>query len=322
MDLNEAADAIVRLNQPQQQGNENGDVQIKSESTEESPNEEKEGLLTEEPTEEVETEDKDDQQDTGKIKIEVDGKEIEVDQDELLKGYKEYLKGETRQENLTKSFQEAAEIRKAAEATTKEFQTLLPVVKEYEERLAILDKVLEAPPIDFQALNELLNNGDTEEYLKKKAELEDWQMKKVAVRNQQQQVRQLLNEAQLKQMQSQQAQERELLNKNYPELKKPENSEKLAKYLIESYGYTPQDLKLVIDHRNFIIADKARKYDELQLKASDSKRVPNTPKVIKKGAATVPVDYKQDGYRKAFSQLKSSGSIHDAAELLLLKNKK
>lgn len=317
MDLNEAADALLRQNQPQPQGNNDGDVQIKSE--EEAPNEEKEGLLTtEESTEEVET----DQQETGKIKIEVDGKELEVDQDELLKGYKEYLKGETRQENLTKSFQEAAEIRKAAEARTKEFESLLPVAKEYEERLAILDKVLEAPPIDFQTLNELLQSGDTEEYLKKKAELEDWQMKKVAVRQQQQQVKQLLSEAQLKQMQTQQATERELLNKNYPELKKRENSDKLVKYLTEAYGYTPQDLKLVIDHRNFIIADKARKYDELQLKASESKKVPNTPKVIKKGAATVPVDYKQDGYKRAFNQLRSSGSVNDAAELLLLKSKK
>jgi hypothetical protein len=311
MDLNETADALVRLNQTQ--GNEN-DVQIKSE--EETSNEEKEGLLTES-TEEVETE----QDQTGKIKIEVDGQEIEVDQDELLKGYKEYLKGETRQENLTKSFQEAAEIRKAAEAKTKEFDALLPVVKEYEERLAILDRVLEAPPVDFQTLTELLNSGDTEEYLRKKNELELWQNKKVAVQQQQQQVRQLLSEAQLKQMQAQQAHERELLFKNYPDLKKPENHAKLSNYLTQVYGYTPQDLAMVIDHRNFMIADKARKYDELQAKASESKKVPNTPKVIKKGAATVPVDYKQDGYKRAFNQLRSSGSVNDAAELLLLKSK-
>lgn len=312
MDLNEAADALLRLEQPQQQGQQN---ETNEEENSESPSEEKqEGLLdTEEPNEA-------EQEESNKIKIEFDGKELEVDQDELLKGYKEYLKGTNRQEHLTKRFQEAAEQRQQAEAARQQFEQSLPLITEYKQRLDILNQVLETPPVTAEHLNQLLEDGDTTGYLREKEKLEQWQTRKTAILQQQNEVQRLLREAQLRKVAELQKQEQELLYKSYPELSKEENAAKLTQYLL-SYGYSTNDLQNVLDHRNFIIADKARRFDELQAKAKDVKKVPNTPKVIKKGASPTVGDYSSEKYKKAYGQLKRTGSIHDAVEALLAKQK-
>lgn len=312
MDLNEAADALLRLQQPKEQPNET----VKEEASQETEQETNEESLQEK-VEEAST-DENQEEVSNKIKIEFDGKELEVDQSELLKGYKEYLKGTNRQEHLTKSFQEAAEKRKQAEELLKQFEQTLPVVNEYKSRLDILDKVLETPPVTIEALNQLLEDGDTEGYLRKKAELEQWQTKKIAVRSQQEELNRFMSEAQLKKLAALQQQERELLRQNFPELAKEDNAAKLAQYLT-SYGYSPQELAQVVDHRNFIIAEKARRYDELQAKAKEAKPVQNIPKVVKKGAAPATSDYGAEKYKKAMGNLRKSGSIHDAVEALLTK---
>lgn len=318
MDLNEAADALLRLEQPQQgQQNETN----KEESSEEN---QEERLLEQNPTEEVENNTESDgeteETPTDKVKIEIDGKEVEVDRTELLKGYKEYLKGTNRQEHLTKSFQEAAEKRKQAEEMYKQFEQSLPVVQEFKSRLDILDKVLETPPITIEALNQLLEDGDTEGYLRKKAELEQWQTKKLAVRSQQEELARFMSEAQLKKLATLQQQERELLRKNFPDLAKEDNAAKLSEYLV-GYGFSPQELAQVVDHRNFIIAEKARRWDELQAKAKEVKPTPNIPKVVKKGVAPTSSDYSAEKYKKAMGNLRKSGSIHDAVAALLAKQK-
>ncbi len=309
MDLNEAADALLRLEQPKEQ--QNGNIQNENEES---------GETNQEANQEEELLDETQESEVKKIKIEFEGKELEVDESELLKGYKEFLKGSNRQEHLTKSFQEAAEKRKQAEALLQEFEQTLPVVNEYKARLDILDRVLETPPISLETLNQLLEDGDTEGYLRKKAELEQWQSKKLAVRSQQEELNKFMSEAQLKKTAALQQQERELLYKNFPDLAKEENAAKLAQYLT-SYGYTPQELAQVVDHKNFIIAEKARRWDEFQAKAKDAKPVSNVPKVIKKGAATVSSDYGSEKYNKVSNQFRKTGSIHDAVELLLTKQK-
>ena len=305
--LDAAASAFMQFEQPQEQ-----QVEVNEENTAEeeiSDDADKEGqeelLDAEEDQEEQEVDSE------GKIKFEYNGEVIEVDQTELIKGYK-------RQSDLTRSFQETAEIRKQAEANAQHFQQKFAVLDQYQERLDILDQVLETPPVDLNTLNQLLDDGDTEQYLRLKNELDQWQNKKAAVQGQKAELNRFRAEAQLRGMQEQQVKERELLYKSYPDLANKENAAKLNSYLL-GMGYTEQDLRTVIDHRNFIIADKARRFDELQSKAATTKQPSSIPKVLKKGATPIATDVKSDSYKKQFAQLRKSGSLEDATALFLSK---
>lgn len=93
----------------------------------------------------------------------------------------------------------------------------------------------------------------------------------------------------------------------------------LAGYLGTSYGYTPDDLKDILDHRHLLIANKARKWDQMQALSKKTKQTLKTvPKLHKAGKTNAGNRLTRQGssFKKATAKLKTSGKMRDAADLL------
>lgn len=287
--------------------------EIQQEQTEENIETTEE--VTEEVTEETE------EVEEPKFEVEWKGEKKEVPLTELQKGYIEYLKGEKRQSDYTSKFQAVAEKERTLTAKEQQIAQEAAIVNQYRDNLVILNQVLETPPIDPRSLDQMLAEGDTEGYLKANRQLEDWKNKKMAIQQELSKVTTYQQQKQAYELAQRQAQEKQILQEKFPDLIKEDNAKKLLEYLNTAYGYSYDELGTIADHRSFIIAEKARKYDELMNKAKEVKKNPNVPKVIKKGSAKVEYAQSED-YKKARSQLAKTGSDADAVRALLLKQTK
>ena len=69
-----------------------------------------------------------------------------------------------------------------------------------------------------------------------------------------------------------------------PELGKPENAQALSDYALAS-GFTADELAATPDHRIYVLAEKARRWDALQAESADTAaKVVKAPRVVKPGA--------------------------------------
>lgn len=91
----------------------------------------------------------------------------------------------------------------------------------------------------------------------------------------------------------------------------------IARYLAGQYGYTPQELGSLVDHRAVIVARKAMLYDRLMAKKPETiKRVAEAPKMQKPG--TVPSRGEKAAQQQAakMQQLRKTGHIREAAAVM------
>jgi hypothetical protein len=87
----------------------------------------------------------------------------------------------------------------------------------------------------------------------------------------------------------------------------------LRNYLVE-FGYDPQSVDSVADHRAVLLGYKAMQYDRLMSKANAAtKKVQALPKVEKPGSGAR--DPSLDRRSSDFQRLQKSGSIDDAARV-------
>jgi hypothetical protein len=309
--LKGAVEALMRRDAPV--------AEQKTETTEEATQEIAEPV--QETTEEIESPEVEEvEEDEPRFEVEWKGEKKEVPLTELQKGYIEYLKGEKRQSDYTSKFQAVAEKERTLSAKEQQITQEASIVNQYRDNLVILNQVLETPPIDPRSLDQMLAEGDTEGYLKANRQLEDWKGKKIAIQQELGRVTTYQQQKQAYELSQRQAQEKAILQERFPDLLKEDNSKKLLGYLNTAYGYSYDELGTIADHRSFIIADKARKYDELMNKAKEVKKNPNVPKVIKKGSPKVEYAITED-YKKARASLAKTGSDADAVRALLLKHK-
>lgn len=86
---------------------------------------------------------------------------------------------------------------------------------------------------------------------------------------------------------------------------------KITRYAVEN-GYTLEDVSQVTDSRWVVLADKARRYDEIQKsKAGLKEKVQNVPQITKPGAPRNP-----DKSSEAMARFRKSTSTEDAIALL------
>lgn len=310
-----AVEALIRRDAPVTEQKTEAAVEqkeIQQEQTEENIDTTEE--VIDEVTEEVE------EGEEPRFEVEWKGEKKEVPLTELQKGYIEYLKGEKRQSDYTSKFQAVAEKERILTTQAQQIAQEAAIVTQYRDNLVILNQVLETPPIDPRSLDQMLAEGDTEGYLKANRQLEDWKGKKIAIQQELSKVTTYQQQKQAYELAQRQSQEKQILQERFPDLLKEDNSKKLLGYLNTAYGYSYDELGTIADHRSFIIAEKARKYDELMNKAKEVKKNPNVPKVIKKGSAKVEYAQSED-YKKARMSLAKSGSDADAVRALLLKTK-
>ena len=328
----EAQNAFLGLLEPEEekpQAEESAPAEDVEESTEETQDEPlEEDVLEEEAEEEFDDEseeeseeeesDKDEQEEVEEVySVKVDGEEIEVNLDELIKGY-------SRQSDYTRKTQELASERTKVNDLVQQWANELSQTQaEREQYMQALGQFVTTnmaglerfANIDWQSLKE----EDPMEFFSKKEEYREAQEKIQQAQYQYQVEQQKQAEELEKVRQLALKEEHEKLILAVPEWKDKDKRSQLVND-ISSYGlqngYTKEELSNVVDHRQLILMMKAQKYDALQNSDVKAKKVKNKPKVVRSGKGS---NKKQDTARSkriaSMKRLKQSGKPEDAASL-------
>lgn len=255
---------------------------------------------TEEETEEV--------QEQPKFLVKVNGEEIEVTQEELLRGYQ-------READYTRKTQSLAEERKAVEAERVKIQEANQLRDQYAQRLQIIEQMLsQQPEENLEALKETDPIGyavKVAEQQQREKQLQAVQAERVRIAQQQQ-----AEQAQL--LSKHVSQEAEKLAQAIPDFADKEKGETVRKEIrnfAKSIGWSDQELSSVYDSRAVLTLWKAMQYDKLtNSKPEVTKKVSQAPKMLKAGVSTQR-NPDQEQTKKVKQRLKQSGRVADAANV-------
>ena len=287
------------------------------ESTEETQDESLEEETEEESEVEDESEESDEEEEVEELyTLRVDGQEVEVSLDELLKGY-------SRQSDYTKKTQEIAEQRKQAEQLQQQYGSEIAQIQaERQQYMESLQNVIQnsMPAIEqFGNVDwDRLKDADPIEYVKKKEEFREAQEKVQGMQMQYQQAyEQQAYEAQ-EQFKTHVRNEHMKFADIVPEWKEEKSRKKLATdirdYAIK-VGYSAEEVGQLADHRSLLVLMKAQKYDELQNADLKTKKLKNKAKVVRSGTGKSKEDSKKSRTAK-MKRLRQTGHVDDAANLL------
>ena len=262
--------------------------------------EESEDELSEEVQEEV--------QEPQRFRVKVDNEELEVDLDELIKGY-------SRTSDYTKKTQNLAEQRKAVESERTKIDEAAKLRDTYAQRLQVIEQMLTQPTEDLTALKD----NDPVGYAIKVAENMEREKQLAAVRAEREsvQARQVAdNQERLK---SHIAQEAERLRSAIPDFSDEVKGEVIRKEIrdyAKAVGWSDQELSQVYDHRAVLTLYRAMQFDKLQKsKPAVQKRVAEAPKSLAPGVGSPRLDKDGEMAKKLTKQLKATGRPRDAAKL-------
>jgi len=239
--------------------------------------------------------------------VKVDGKEVEVTLDELQKGY-------SRTQDYTRKTQQIAEVRKQTEA---ELQEVRAEREQYAQLLGALQAQVQQaaqPQVDWDRLYQ----EDPIEWVRQREVMRENQEKAAAIQSEQQRLAQLSQREQLQQREALLAQEQEALVAAIPEWKDAKKAQAEKAMLVQfgqKIGFTPDDLKNVVDHRAVVMLRKAALYDQMMSKRGQIKPVTNNgPRPAKPGAAG-RVSSNTEAMR-AQQRLAKTGRVDDAADAI------
>lgn len=238
--------------------------------------------------------------------VKVDGKEIEVTLDELQKGY-------SRTQDYTRKTQQIAEIRKQVEAET---EAVRAERAQYAQMLGALQAQLQGADakIDWDRLYQ----EDPIEWVRQKEVMREKQEKLQAIQYEQQRVAQLTQQEQQQQLKQHLQEQHEKLIVAIPEWKDPAKAKAEKQLLVEfgqKTGFTPEELKAIVDHRAVVTLRKAALYDQMMTKRKAITPVTNNgPRPAKPGAAG-RVSQTTEATR-AKQRLAKTGRVDDAASAI------
>ena len=111
--------------------------------------------------------------------------------------------------------------------------------------------------------------------------------------------------------------EREALHAAIPDWSQETNS-RLTSFLQDEYGFAPEQVAQVYDHRLVKMAYEAMKWRESQRSAQQTvKKVKAAPKLVKPSAKPSQTQIKRSEAAKLRGRLKQTGKVEDAARLIL-----
>jgi len=252
-------------------------------------------------------EDTEEQEQPQVFSVKIDGKEVDVTLDELQKGY-------SRTQDYTRKTQQIAEVRKQAEGE-------LSAVRAEREQYAQLLSALEAqvqqvaqPNIDWDRLYQ----EDPIEWVRQREVMRDNQDRAAAIQSEKQRLTQLSQQEQAQFMQQKLQQEQESLLAAIPDWRDAKKAQAEKALLVEfgqKIGFTPDELKSVVDHRAVLMLRKAALYDQMMSKRGNIKPVTNNgPRPAKPGAAG-RISNTTEAVR-AKQRLAKTGRIDDAADAI------
>ena len=326
--ITEAHNALLDLMEPEKETPETEesapteDVEESTEETQDEPLEE--DVLEEEAEEESEEESEEEELDEDESEeepdvyaVKVDGEELEVSLDELVKGY-------SRQSDYTRKTQELASQREQMTQLQQQWANEISQAQaERQQYIEALGQVVQQSMVGLEQYAnvdwESLREEDPIAFVTKKEEFRDAQERVRQAQAQQgaEAEKQKQEFAKIKQMALQE--EHKKLVAAVPEWNEPEKRNELAKELSSyalSQGFKQEELKELIDHRSLIVLMKAQKYDALQKSDVKAKKIKNKPKVVRSGKGT---NKKADNDRSkriaSMNRLKESGHVNDSVSL-------
>lgn len=237
------------------------------------------------------------------FKVKVDGEELDVPLDELLKGY-------SRTSDYTRKTQKISEERKALEA---EASRVKQEREQYSQALKLIENNLsQEPKVDWARLEQ----EDPIAYATQKLKERDRKDQLYAIQQEQHRVAYLQAEEQKKALETYVQTEQAKLADAIPEWKDAKvakaEKEKLSNYL-QNLGYSEAEISQIYDHRAVVALRKAALYDEMMSKArTQVEKAGNSPKT------TRPGNLQQFGSKdreQAFIKAKS-GKVNDVAAAL------
>jgi hypothetical protein len=285
------------------------DESLEEESEEESDSEDEE--------EESEESDEEEGEEPDLYAVKVDGEEIEVTFDELLKGY-------SRQSDYTKKTQELSEGRKEIEEAKSTYNSALTQMQqERQHYVNQLNQILQNSSNNLKEYDKInwdtLKEEDPIEYVKLKEDYRDGKEKMQAL-NQQRQMAMQQQQAEAQKVQQEAVQvERSKMVEALPEWGDPDKQKELATD-VKSYalkqGFSEEELNSLIDHRSVLVLMKAAKYDALEKADVKSKKLKNKPKVIRTGKGKGVNSDSKSKHNAKMKRLQQSGRVDDAALLM------
>ena len=325
-----AQDAILGLlgsqeqpDQEEQPSEETEDVEVSIEAIEETEEvEEEESEVaddddSEESTEE-ETEDEDETESTV-YTVKVNGQDVEVSEDELIKGY-------SRQQDYTQKTQQLAEYKKQMDAAAQGMQQ--EIAQTQQMRAQYVDALSTSIDANYAHLQQFANidwerlkTENREEYLTKR---DDYRQAQEGI----EQLKAQAGQAQQQQQQEMQVQHQQMLQEEHtkmvsilPEWNDPDTQRAIAKSLSEfalSKGYTQEELSQLVDHRSILVLMQAKAYEDMTRKQHEvrAKKVKNKPNVIKTKAKRGKGEASISKRKEKMKRLQTTGHVDDAASLL------
>ena len=262
--------------------------------------EESEDELSEEVQEEV--------QEPQRFRVKVDNEELEVDLDELIKGY-------SRTSDYTKKTQSLAEQRKAVESERTKIDEAAKLRDTYAQRLQVIEQMLTQPTEDLTALKD----NDPVGYAIRVAENMEREKQLQAVRAERESVQARQVAENQERLKSHIAQEAERLRSAIPDFSDEVKGEVIRKEIrdyAKAVGWSDQELSQVYDHRAVLTLYRAMQFDKLQKsKPAVQKRVAEAPKSLTPGVGSPRLDKDGEMVKKLTKQLKQTGRPRDAAKL-------
>jgi len=287
--------------QPEEEQSESESEEVESTETQEE---------VEEGSEEVESEDDESEEESPrdeKFIVKVDGKEIEVPKEELIRGYQ-------READYTRKTQKLAEERKFVES---EFQQVRAEREQYAQYLGLLQQKLQ----EFEPQEPDWNRLEVEdptEYARQWTSHQRRQQQKYAIQAEQMQLNQLREVETQKHISSVLAAETAVLKEKIPEWKSPEKAKAEGKALLEygqNLGFSERELNSITDSRALLALHKAWKYDQMMSKRPEFQaKIKKAPKMVTPGS-TGSVNSRSSDLNNAKKRLAQTGSVRDAASL-------
>ena len=241
-----------------------------------------------------------------KYKVKAAGEEIEVDEEELIKGYQQGI-------DYTKKSQALAEQRKAVEAERIHLEQVKQERQAYAQKLQALDSFLtqQNQGVDLDVLKETDPIG----YAVAVAEQNQREKQLAVVRQEQQRIAQQQQAEHQASLQNHLRQESEKLVSLIPELATPQGDaiRKQIRDYAKSVGWTDQELSSVYDSRAVVSLYKAMKYEQLQKSKPElTKKLQAAPKMMRSGTSAPPTKSSQD--KQVMQRLRETGKVADAAK--------
>ena len=241
-----------------------------------------------------------------RYKVKASGEEVEVELDELIKGYQQGA-------DYTKKSQALAEQRKAIEAERQHLEYVKQERQAYAQKLQALDSFLSQQD---QGVNlDVLKETDPIGYAVAVAEQSQREKQLAVVRNEQQRLAQQQQSEHHASLQNHLRQESEKLTSLIPELATAQGDavRKQIRDYAKSVGWSDQELGQLYDSRAVVTLYNGMKYAQLQKsKPEVNKKLQAAPKMMRSGTSAPPT--KSSGDKQAMQRLRETGKVSDAAK--------